>query len=94
MSKLSKHIWKEHRTAQTRRIKAGLEASNHNPTLQDFITALQDSPARAYRIYTVLRKRDFIVLKQTMDALESVLPLEVRLAWKAVEAIHDELGGK
>ncbi|MBA7703838.1 hypothetical protein ES703_112635 [subsurface metagenome] len=84
-------MWKNHRTTMISRIKAGKKASENNPTVQDFISALQDSPGRAFSIYKKLRARDFNVAKQVMDALEPVLPTEIRISWKAIEAIHDEL---
>jgi len=62
-----------------------------NPTVQDFISALHDAPGRAFSIYKKMRARDFEVAKQVMDALENVLPIEMRVTWKAIEAIHDEL---
>ncbi|MBA7586152.1 hypothetical protein ES708_28148 [subsurface metagenome] len=88
---IRKHMWKNHRTTMISRIKAGRKASDNNPTVQDFISALQDSPGRAFSIYKKLRERDFKVAKQVMDALEPVLPTEIRISWKAIEAIHDEL---
>lgn len=86
-----KHMWKNHRTTMISRIKAGKRQSENNPTVQDFISALQDAPGRAFTIYKKLRKRDFTIAKQVMDALEPVLPTEIRISWKAIEAIHDEL---
>jgi hypothetical protein len=86
-----KHMWSKHRTTMIARIKAGKQASENNPTVQDFISSLKDSPGRAYKAYIKLRKRDFAVAKQVMDALEQVLPIEMRVTWKAIEAIHDEL---
>ncbi|MBA7555356.1 hypothetical protein ES705_48017 [subsurface metagenome] len=86
-----KHMWKNHRNTMISRIKAGKKASDQNPTVQDFISALKDSPGRAFKAYQLLRKRDFSIAKQVMDALEPVLPVEMRVTWKAIEAIHDEL---
>jgi len=73
------------------RIKAGKRHSSRNPTVQDFISALQEAPGRAYTIYEKMRERDFDLAKAILDALEPVLPIEMRLTWKAIEAIHDEL---
>ena len=86
-----KHMWKNHRNTMISRIKAGKRRSAENPTVQDFISALSDAPGRAFSIYQKLAKRDFHIAKQVMDALEPVLPVEIRVSWKAVEAIHDEL---
>ncbi|MBA7549903.1 hypothetical protein ES705_42406 [subsurface metagenome] len=86
-----KHMWKNHRTTMISRIKAGKRASDNNPTVQDFVSALQDAPGRAFSIYEKLRERDFNIAKQVLDALEPVLPTEIRISWKAIEAIHDEL---
>jgi len=86
-----KHMWKYHRNTMISRIKAGKKASDNNPTVQDFIAALKDSPGRAFKAYEKLRRRDFSIAKQVMDALEPVLPIEMRVTWKAIEAIHDEL---
>ena len=73
------------------RIKAGKRRSHTNPTVQDFISALKDAPGRAFVIYKKMKEKDFDTAKQVLDALEHVLPLEYRLTWKAIEAIHDEL---
>ncbi|MBA7703166.1 hypothetical protein ES703_111948 [subsurface metagenome] len=86
-----KHMWKYHRNTMISRIKAGKRRSENNPTVQDFVSALQDAPGRAFTIYQKLQKRDFTIAKQVMDALEPLLPIEVRASWKAVEAIHDTL---
>lgn len=94
MSKLSKHIWKYHREAQIRRIRAGNHKKDQNPTVQDFIEALKDNAGRAFTIYKEFRKRDYMVLKRTMDALEPYLPTEIRVAWKTIEAISDRYEGK
>ena len=86
-----KHVWSKHRSTMIERMKAGKRASDENPTVQDFISALKDQPGRAFKAYQKLKKRDFSIAKQVMDALESVLPIEMRVTWKAIEAIHDEL---
>ena len=86
-----KHMWKYHRNTMVSRIKAGKRRSENNPTVQDFISALKDAPGRAFKIYKTLQKRDFTIAKQVMDALEPELPIEIRISWKAIEAIHDEL---
>ena len=88
---MRKHQWKKHRNTMISRIKAGKQASENNPTVQDFISALKDQPGRAFKAYQKLKKRDFNVAKQVMDTLEAVLPIEMRVTWKAIEAIHDEL---
>lgn len=88
---MRKHQWKNHRTTMISRIKAGKRASKNNPTVQDFISALQDAPGRAFSIYKKMITRDFVIAKQVLDALEPVLPIEMRVTWKAIEAIHDEL---
>jgi len=88
---MRKHQWKKHRTSMIERIKVGKRRSETNPTVQDFISALKDAPARAYSIYHKMKAKDFLTAKQVLDALEPVLPIEIRLTWKAIEAIHDEL---
>lgn len=89
LSKMSKHRWKKHESWMKRRITEGKAVSADNPTVQDFIAALQDSPGRAFEVYKTLRERDYMTLKHVMDALEVILPDKVKIAWKAVEAIHD-----
>ena len=71
------------------RIKAGKQRSQDNPTIQDFISALQGAPQRAITIYTDLRKKDWMQLKRMMDAIEGLLSVEALATWKAVEAVHD-----
>lgn len=84
-----KHQWGRHRNTMIARIKAGKQASNGNPTVQDFITALQGAPQRAIMVYKELRKKDWIKLKQVLDAMEPIMPVEMRATWKAIEAFHD-----
>ena len=88
---IRKHQWKMHRNTMIERIKAGKRRSEMNPTVQDFISALKDAPGRAYTIYQKMRAKDFNIAKAVLDALEPVLPIEIRVTWKAIEAIHDEL---
>ena len=88
---MRKHQWKKHRNTMIDRIKAGKQRSEMNPTVQDFISALKDAPGRAFTIYKKMKAKDFLTAKQVLDALEPVLPIEIRLTWKAIEAIHDEL---
>ncbi|GAH49257.1 unnamed protein product, partial [marine sediment metagenome] len=86
------HQWKNHRNTMISRIKAGKKAANGNPTVQDFISALQGAPQRAILVYKELRKKDWLKLKQVMDAMEPIMPIEMRATWKAVEAVHDTYG--
>ena len=88
---MRKHQWKKHRNTMISRIKAGKRRSEMNPTVQDFISALKDAPGRAFSIYEKMKAKDFAIAKQVLDALEPVLPIEIRVTWKAIEAIHDEL---
>lgn len=87
-----KHIWKNHRTAMIGRIKAGKRASDGNPTVQDFISALQGAPERAIQVYKKLRGKDWMKLKQVLDAMEPIMPVEMLATWKAIEAFHDTRG--
>ena len=89
LAKMSKHRWKKHLNWMKRRIREGKAASEDNPTVQDFIAALQEAPGRAMEIYEKLRERDWIVLKRTLDAIEGLMPVEMRATWKAIEAFHD-----
>ncbi|MBA7708014.1 hypothetical protein ES703_116901 [subsurface metagenome] len=86
-----KHMWKFHRNTMIARIKAGRKASDENPTVQDFIEALKTAPGRAFMIYQKMRQKDWMVLKRTMDAIETILPIEMKATWKAIEAVHDTL---
>jgi len=88
---MRKHQWKRHRATMISRIKAGKRRSDENPTVQDFISALQDAPGRAFLIYQKMRAKDWMILKRTMDAIEPIMPLEMKATWKAVEAVHDTL---
>ena len=91
LSKMSKHRWKKHELTMVRKIKAGIRASEENPNVQDFMTALLDSPRAALRIYASFTERQYQGIKKVMDALEPVLPENLRVSWKAVEAMHDYL---
>jgi len=72
-----------------RRIKEGKALSEENPTIQDFIAALQEAPGRAMEIYAKLRERDWLKLKRVLDAIESLMPEKMLATWKAIEAFHD-----
>jgi hypothetical protein len=87
-----KHMWSKHRNTMISRIKAGKASSANNPTIQDFITALQGAPQRAIQIYVDLRERDWIQLKRVLDAMEPIMPVEMLATWKAIEAMHDTYG--
>lgn len=84
-----KHMWSRHRNTMIARIKAGKQTSENNPTIQDFISALQGAPQRAIMVYEELRKKDWIKLKLVLDAMEPIMPLEMKATWKAIEAFHD-----
>ncbi|MBA7549942.1 hypothetical protein ES705_42446 [subsurface metagenome] len=86
---MRKHQWKNHRTTMIARIKAGKRSSENNPTVQDFITALQGAPGRAIQIYEELRAKDWLQLKRVLDAMEPIMPVEMLATWKAIEAFHD-----
>ncbi|MBA7550799.1 hypothetical protein ES705_43322 [subsurface metagenome] len=89
LAAVRKHMWKFHRNTMIARIKAGKKASDENPTVQDFIEALKTAPGRAFEIYHKMREKDWMVLKRTMDAIETILPIEMKATWKAIEAVHD-----
>lgn len=89
LSKMSVHRWKKHENWMIRKIKAGKAASKENPSYQDLVTALQEGPRAALKIYATYTERQYQVVKALMDALEPLLPLEVRTSWKAIEALHD-----
>jgi len=82
-------MWSKHRTTMISRIKAGKRRSENNPTVQDFITALQGAPQRAIAIYEELRSKDWMKLKQVLDAMEPIMPVEMKATWRAIEAFHD-----
>jgi len=92
LKSMRKHQWKEHRNTMISRIKAGKRKSSENPTIQDFITALQGAPQRAIQIYVELRDRDWIQLKRVLDAMEPIMPIQMLATWKAIEAMHDTYG--
>ena len=92
LSKMRKHIWKEHESWMKRRIKAGKDRSKDNPTLQDLMTALKGAPTRAIAIYKDMTEAQYRYTKGVMDAMEPILPVEVRASWHIIEAIHDEFG--
>jgi len=89
LSKMSKHRWKKHRAWMIRKIKEGKAFSEENPTIQDFIAALQEAPGRAMEIYETLRERDWMKLKRVLDAIEGLMSVEMLATWKAIEAFHD-----
>jgi len=89
LSKMSKHRWKKHLNWMKRKIREGKEESEENPTVQDFIVALQEAPGRAMEIYETLREHDWMKLKRVLDAIEGLMSVEMLATWKAIEAFHD-----
>ena len=94
LKKVRKHVWKNHRTTMIRRIKAGKAASLNNPSIQDFMSALSEGPRSALDIYLKFTEKQYQLMKRTIDAFEPVLPPEVVISWKAIEAFHDYRKGR
>lgn len=88
---MRKHQWKKHRTTMISRIKAGKAKARENPSYQDMVSALREGPRAALKVYRSWTERQYQHMKVVMDALEPVLPLELKISWKTLEAIHDEL---
>ena len=93
IKKLGKHFRTEHPLAFSRRIKDGKRLAAENPSLQDFMNALQGSPREALRTYSKWTERQYQDTKRVMDALEPILPIEVAASWKFIEAAHDSFEG-
>lgn len=89
LSKMSKHRWKKHLNWMRRRIREGKALNAENPSVQDFMNALQEGVRAALVIYQGFTPQQYQSVKAVMDALEHLLPLKLAIAWKAVEAIHD-----
>lgn len=89
LSAVKRHYKKKHPNTIGRRISASLKQDDDNPTIQDFVSALQGAPTKAIQAYEELRKRDWMKLKRVMDAMEPIMPVDMRATWKAVEAFHD-----
>jgi len=89
--KIGEHWRKRHPNALSRRIKTGKRKSEDNPGIQDFITALKESPRNAIRIYSKWTERQFRTTKKYMNALEDILPEGINASWKLIEVLHDEV---
>jgi len=87
---MRKHQWKIHRNTMISRIKAGKAAAAENPSYQDLVSAMKEGPRAALKVYGDFTERQYQHIKGMMDALEPVLPLEIVIAWKTIEAFHDE----
>jgi len=87
---MRKHQWKNHRNTMIARIKAGKARAKNNPSVQDMVTALREGPRSALAVYKRYTEKQYQAMKKTMDALEPILPPEVTISWKVLEAIHDE----
>lgn len=89
LSKMSVHRWKQHEAWMTRRIREGKAASELNPSIQDLVSALQEGPRAAIKVYKSFTERQYQMIKDVMDALETLLPTNIVATWKAIEAFHD-----
>lgn len=90
---MRRHQWGRHRNTMISRIQAGKLKAAQNPSIQDMVSALQEGPRSALKIYRSWTERQYQHMKKVMDALEPVLPLEVNIAWKTLEAMHDDIHG-
>lgn len=90
---MRKHQWKMHKNTMISRIKAGKAKAAENPSIQDMVAALREGPRSALKIYRSWTERQYQHMKNVMDALEPVLPLEINIAWKTLEAMHDDILG-
>ncbi|MBA7707911.1 hypothetical protein ES703_116795 [subsurface metagenome] len=91
LSKIRKHIWKEHRAWMVARIKAGQRTSNaNNPSLQDLIQGVQKGSSRAaISVARQMTEGRYQQVKKVLDVVQPILPLKAQLAWEGVEAAHD-----
>jgi len=91
LSKIRKHIWKEHRAWITARIKAGQRNSSAgNPSIQDLVQGIQKGSARAgLAVARQMTEGRYQQTKRVMDVVSPMLPLKAQIAWEAVEAGHD-----
>ncbi|MBA7688759.1 hypothetical protein ES703_97248 [subsurface metagenome] len=89
LSKMSVHRWKKHENWMKRRIREGKAEAEENPSYQDLVSALQEGPRAALKVYGDFTERQYQRMKAMMDALETILPTEVVISWKAIEALHD-----
>lgn len=64
--------------------------ADENPSIQDFVTALQDAPRDAIRIYSKWTDFQYRQTKKFMDAFEHILPPEMTASWQLIELFHDE----
>jgi len=88
------HYKKKHPNTISRRISKGLKASQENPSIQDMVTALQEGTRSALKVYGQWTEAQYQAMKKVIDALEIVLPSEIVIAWRAIEAIHDRDKGE
>ena len=72
-----------------RRIREGKASSALNPSIQDLVSALLEGPRAALKVYGDFTERQYQNTKAVMDAVETLLPPEVVIAWKTIEAVHD-----
>jgi len=84
-----RHYKTKHPNTLSTRISRGIKASHDNPSIQDFITALQGGVRSALTIYAKFTETQYQQIKKVLDALEPVLPIEIVASWKAIEAFHD-----
>ena len=88
--KIGDHWRKEHPEALSRRIKAGKRTAEENPSIQEFVTALQEAPRTAVRIYSKWTDFQYRTTKKYIDAFKHVLPPEIVASWELIEHFHDE----
>ena len=85
-----RHYRKKHKNTLGLRISRGLRSSGNNPSMQDMTTALLDGPRAALGVYKKYTEKQYQQMKKVLDAIEPILPDNMRFAWKFIEALHDE----
>ena len=89
LSKLRKHLWKEHRAWMMRRIKVGKAKEGGNPAIVRLLRDLATGDfIPGYKKY---KRSQYEFLKPALDILSKHLPPAMQVAWKMVDRLADTI---
>ncbi len=88
LSRIRKHMWKEHRKWMLARMKAGrLAGGPGNPTVGMVLTALAQGIPIVLSLIRLVRKPRWNRLDTAVSSFEPYMKPEMRTAWQSVKTI-------
>lgn len=89
LKNVRQHYLKKHKSSMIAKSKRTRENNTHNPSIQDLAEALQEGGRAALEVVKEWNEGQYANAKMFMDGFSTVLPPDVMIVWKMIEAVHD-----